>query len=165
MIICIGPREVRSSQAPLGIPTSEYVSSRGGALTWKPLALQTSAVSVVTASMNLPSPQTDGCLRLRSLLRSVGCMWGGCPVSWGSGSSPSDMASSIGVGEVTGSSSATSNMEASNRSSLSIRVLRHLWRSWTVSQSMLGELPIVQCTTGGPGPEPLSLLASPLRCP
>ena len=45
--------------------------------------------------------------------------------SWGSSSSHSNMASSVGVGEATGSYSTTSSMEAPIRSSLSISGLRH----------------------------------------
>ena len=65
-------------------------------------------------------------------------MWGSCSLLLGIWFLPSDMASSIGVGEVTGSSSTTSNMEASNRSSLSIRGSRHLQRSQTALLSIPG---------------------------
>ena len=61
--------------------------------------------------------------------------------SWGSGSYSSNTASSVGVGGATGFSLKTSNMEASNRSSLLIRGLRHLHRSQTALQAMPGTAP------------------------
>ena len=142
MTICIDPKEVRSSLALWGTPIFESASLSGGG-----------PDSVVSSSKN-PGGVGGNCLHAMAITpkltapsdskASLGHL-GVCRVAahsfQGSGSSPGFPASCAGFEEVTGSSSITSNMEASVRSSFSMRGMRHLQRSWTVLQSIPGGTP------------------------
>ena len=93
MIICIDPREVRSSWAPWGIPTSESTSSRGGGpdLIASGSVKSCYGVMVVTASACVyHHPWTD---RLPQAQKPPQDGSGVCGAvahsSWGSGSPPS----------------------------------------------------------------------------
>ena len=166
---CVELREVRSSQAPLGTPIGVSASSRGDGPDLRASSLTNPvgvAVSTSTHSRGrYHHPWCDGIVRLRSLLWSVGICGVVSHSSWDSGSSPSSTASSIGVGEATGSSPTASSMEASNRLSLSIRGLTHLQRSWNALQSMPGGAPNHLAHHCRPLPVPPSGLILPLRCP
>ena len=142
MIICIDPREIRSSWASLGIPTSESGSLREG----HPDPIASGSVNLGDVSGNCPhaptiTPKLMDPSGSGSLLRIDGGMQSSCPLLLGLWFPPSNTASSVGIGEATNSSSTTSGMEASTRSSLSISGSRHLQRSWMVPQSMPGGAP------------------------
>ena len=140
MTICAELREVKSSQAPLGILSGVTGSPRGcPELTASGLA-NPSGTAVSTSMHSRGSYHHPGPMVSSSSEASSGQLRvsGAVSLSWDSGPSPSTMAPSIRVGKATGSSSTTSSMDASNRSSLSVKGMRHLWRSLTALQSMPG---------------------------